>query len=134
MGLHLGLDIFSWFSVGGRLELSSHDARVPPPPDGEYFQLYEGSGEARISLRIGRFSVYGEAALGMAMISTNILESVGLLEPGERFSSKISGGGGLEYQLQNRHYALGAGGAWSILPGFGPMRLWDARAYLRYTY
>ena len=36
--IHVGLDIFSWFSIGGRVGLSSHEATVPPPPEGEYFQ------------------------------------------------------------------------------------------------
>lgn len=134
LALHAGSDLFSWLSLGGRLELSSHEATVPPPPEGEYFQIYSAGGEARLSLRVLRMSVYAEGALGLAAVSTNILEKVDILEAGERFSPMLSAGGGLEYQLQNRHYALGLAGQWSLLSAFERLQTWDGRLYLRYTY
>src|SRR6185503_17600151 len=43
-----GRDLFSWLSLGITLAASSHEATVPPPPEGEWFQLYRGTADARI--------------------------------------------------------------------------------------
>src|SRR5262245_52128564 len=45
LSLHIGRDLFSWLSVGIDLAASSHEATVPPPPKGEWFQLYRGCGD-----------------------------------------------------------------------------------------
>ncbi len=133
-GLRAGLDLFSWLSLGGRLELQNHEADVPPPPEGEYFQLYTGAAEARLGVRFARFALFADGALGLARLSTNVLAKVDLIEPGERWSPLLSVGGGLEYQLQNRHYGLGLAGQYTILSAFESMQSVGARAYLRYTY
>jgi hypothetical protein len=129
-----GLDVFSWFSLGARVELESHQADVPPPPEGEYFQIYAGAADARISVPAGRVGLFAEGGLGLAMMSTNVLAKVDLLEPGERVSPFFSAGGGLEYQLANRHYAFGLAGQWSLYPAWGAMQSVGARLTLRYTY
>src|SRR5215212_3106686 len=41
--IRAGYDVFSFFSVGVRVDMSMHEALVPPPPEGEYFQLYTGA-------------------------------------------------------------------------------------------
>lgn len=132
--LHIGLDVFSWLSIGGRLGLSTHEATVPPPPEGEYFQLYHASGEMRLALRLSWLELFADGSFGGVMISTNVLEKVGTIGPGERLASIITAGGGLEYQLQNRHYALGLRGEWAVMPGFDRATTVSGRVYLRYTY
>ena len=129
-----GLDLFSWFSIGARLDMSTHEATVPPPPEGEYFQLYGAAAEGRLTVRFGPVAVFADGGLGLTMISTNVLGKVGVLDPGERFSPIFSAGGGLEYQLQNRHFALGLGAQWNLMPAFDAMQTVASRAYLRYTY
>ncbi len=132
--LHVGTDLFSWLSVGGRLDLASHEIILDGPPQGEFTQFYGGAGEARLSLSISRIAIYAEGSLGYSMVSTNLLETVNVLEPGERFSPTIGAGGGLEYQLQNRHYSLGVGGHWTAYPEFARISIVSAAAHLRYTY
>ena len=132
--LRAGIDLFSWASLGARLELQNHQADVPPPPRGEYFQLYSGAADARLGFRVGRVALFAEGSLGLAFISTNILAQVDILDPGERWSPLASAGGGLEYQLQNRHYAFGLAGQWMVLSSFAGMQAVGGRAYLRYTY
>jgi hypothetical protein len=68
------------------------------------------------------------------MISSNVLGRVMITEPGERFSLLFQAGAGMEYQLVNRHYALGVAVDGFLLPQFDAIRALDARAYLRYTY
>lgn len=132
--LRLGLDLFSWLSLGGRLGASNHEATVPAPPEGEYYQLYSAGGDARLGFRIGRIGVFADGGVGLAMMSTNVLSKVEVLDPGERFALVLSAGGGLEYQLQNRHYAFGLAGEWSLYGDFAATQTATARAYLRYTY
>lgn len=132
--LHIGYDLFSWLSVGARVETSTHEATVPPPPEGEYYQLYSGGGEGRLSLALGPMALFADGALGLTLISTNILSKVMILDPGEELTVFFAAGGGLEYQLQNRHYALGIAGNWYSLPAFDKTQGVSGRAYLRYTY
>ena len=129
-----GVDLFSWFSLGARAELESHEADVPPPPEGEYFQIYTAAAEGRISVPAGRFGLFAEGGAGFAMVSTNVLAKVELLDPGERVTPFFSAGGGLEYQLANRHYAFGLAGQWSLYPAFEAIQSIGARLTLRYTY
>jgi hypothetical protein len=132
--LHLGYDIFSWLSLGGRIEMSTHEATVPPPPEGEIYQLYGAAAEARLGIPVGPLALFADGALGMTLISTNVLERVMVLDPGEELTPYLSAGGGLEYQLQNRHYALGLAAAWTVMPAFDNSQSIAARASLRYTY
>ena len=43
-------------------------------------------------------------------------------------------GGGLEYQVLNRHYAFGVAGDWLLVPDFDALSAIQARVFLRYTY
>jgi opacity protein-like surface antigen len=133
-GVRAGLDLFSWFSIGAVLAMEVHEANVPPPPEGEYFQIYQGGADGRLSIPVGRFNIFGDGGAGLAMVSTNVLAKVDVLDPGERFSPVFSAGGGLEYQLGNRHYAAGTAVQWQLLPAFAATQSLGARLYLRYTY
>ena len=132
--MRAGYDLFSWFSVGINVAASSHEATVPPPPEGEYFQLYRALGEARLGFRYGRVGLFVDGGAGGAMISTNILGKVNVTTPGETLAFIFAAGGGLEYQLANRHYALGIAGQWLLLPRFNRLAGVTTRIYLRYTY
>jgi hypothetical protein len=134
LNLHIGRDLFSWLSVGIDLAASSHEATVPPPPKGEWFQLYRGCGDARIAGTIARFGLFVEGGAGIAMISSNVLGRVMITDPGERFSIAFQAGAGIEYQLENRHYAVGLAADGFLLPQFDAIRAIDSRLYLRYTY
>jgi opacity protein-like surface antigen len=132
--LRAGVDLFSFFSIGALLAMEVHEANVPPPPDGEYFQLYQGGADGRISVPIGRVNLFGDGGIGLARISTNVLEKVDVLDPGEHYSLYFAAGGGLEYQLGNRHYATGVAAQLQLLPAFAASQTLGARVYLRYTY
>ena len=135
-GLELGLgrDLTSWFSLGIQMAASTHGATVPPPPEGEYFQLYSAAADARLGFRFGRVGVFVDGRFGGSMMSSNILAKVDILEAGERFSLVYGGGAGVEYQTENRHYAVGLTGHWMSLPQFAGIQGIATRLYLRYTY
>jgi hypothetical protein len=134
LDLRVGRDLFSWLSVGIMASASNHEATVPPPPTGQYFQLYRGEAELRVGGRFDSLALYAQGGVGAAAISSNVLGGVGITDPGEHFSIAFSGGAGAEYQLENRHYALGIGGDVFVLPQFATMKAIDMHFYLRYTY
>ena len=134
MSVRLGYDLLSWFSVGVQVAASSHEATVPAPPVGEWYQLYRGFADGRLGGRIGRLAMFLEGGAGAAYISSNVLGKVMVTDAGESFSLAVTGGAGLEYQLQNRHYGFGFAGDWWMLPAFDSMQAIEGRFYLRYTY
>jgi hypothetical protein len=133
--LHLrtGYEPFSWLGLGVRLGLSMHEATVPPPPDQEYFELWDGAATARLQLRAWRIGVYAEGGLGAGYINTNVLDKVGLTDPDSYVSFLVTAGGGIDYHTQNRHFGLGLGADWTTYPTFGAASSLTVRAYLRYT-
>ncbi len=134
LDIRVGRDLFSWLAVGVSLAASNHEATVPPPPERQWFQLYRGGADARIGGRFDRIAAFVEGGAGIAMISSNVLGKVMITDPGERFSIAFHAGGGGEYQLENRHYAIGLAADGFLLPQFAAVRAIDARLYLRYTY
>jgi hypothetical protein len=132
--VRIGRDLFSWLSIGVSLAASSHQATVPPPPEGEWFQLYRAGGDARIGGRFDRIAAFVEGGAGLAMISSNILGKVMITDPGERFSIAFHAGASVQYQLENRHYAFGLAADAFLLPQFASIRAIDSRLFLRYTY
>ena len=134
MTLRLGWEPFSWFALGLHLEGSNHEATVPPPPTGEWFQLYRAQADGRLTARTGALALFVEGGFGAALISSNVLEKVGITSAGQHTTVSLDAGAGLEYQLQNRHYAVGLAGNWFLLPQFAHTQGAEARLYLRYTY
>jgi len=132
--LRTGYDLFPWLSVGVRLGGSTHEATVPPPPEGEYFQLYGAAAELRLQYRFGRIGLFLEGGVGLTMISSNVLAKVDITTPTDDRTASYGAGAGVEYQLLNRHYALGIAGQWTMYHDFGSLYNVGGRAYLRYTY
>ena len=139
IGVRIGRDLFSFLSFGVHLGASSHEATVPAPPEGEWFQLYRAAVDARIGGRFDRLALFLEGGVGAAMISSNILSKVMITDVDEELSLMFQAGAGAEYQLENRHYAIGLGVDGFLLPQFkppdgSPVLALDYRFYLRYTY
>ena len=134
LNFRIGRDLFSWFSIGIYLAASSHEATLPPPSQGQWFQLYRGGGDGRLGGRVNAVAFFAEGGAGLTMISSNILGRVMITDPGERFGLTFHGGGGFEYQLENRHYAVGIAVDAFLIPQFANMKAVDSRLYLRYTY
>ncbi|MCX5740897.1 MAG: hypothetical protein NT062_00185 [Proteobacteria bacterium] len=76
LDLRIGRDLASWFSIGVALAASSHEATIPAPPEGEWFQLYRLGADVRLGGRIDRVALFVEGGLGAAIISSNILGKV----------------------------------------------------------
>src|SRR5690349_7853018 len=79
MNLRIGRDVFSFLSLGIYLAASSHEATVPPPPEGQWFQLYRGGVDARLGGRFDKLALFVEGGLGASMMSSNVLQKVMIL-------------------------------------------------------
>ena len=134
LSVRVGRDLFSWLGLGVTLAASNHEATVPPPPTGEWFQLYRGAATVRLEGRLSRIALFAEGGAGIAMISSNVLGKVMITDPDEKFSIVFQAGAGVQYQLENRHYAIGLAADGVALPQFASIRAIDTRLYLRYTY
>lgn len=134
LSLRIGYDIARWLSIGAHLAASSHEATPPPPPEGEWYQLYRAEADGRIGWQFDELGFFVEGGAGLAYISTNVLAKVGVTDPGENVSISFNGGGGLEYQIANRHYAFGLAADWWLMPEFDALTGVEGRVYLRYTY
>jgi hypothetical protein len=134
MSIRIGYDLFRWLSVGVHASTSSHEATVPAPPEGEWFQLYRAHADGRLGARWGAVGLFVEGGAGVAYISSNVLGKVMVTDPGEDLALAFQAGGGLEYQLLNRHYAVGVAGDWFLIPQFAALGGVEARVFLRYTY
>ncbi len=132
--VRLGYEPSRWLALGGRAAASTHRATVPAPPEGEYVQLYHVGGDARVQVPVGALALFVEGFAGISVISSNVLAKVGIVDPGERWTVSMAAGAGLEYQLDNRHYAFGLAGDWQTLPQFDALQALSSRVYLRYTY
>lgn len=134
LGVRVGRDLFSWLSLNVHLAASSHEAIVPPPPEGEWFQLYRGAADLRLTGRIDKLALYAEGGVGLVMISSNVLGKLMITDPGEELGLMFGAGAGFEYQLENRHYSVGLGVDGFFVPQFAKMSGLDSRVFLRYTY
>src|SRR5262249_14182839 len=90
-----------------RVAGSPHEASVPTPSVGQFFQLYEIGLDIRAAGQVGAFGLFVEGGGGWSFISTNILDSVGVTEPYRHHSPYIGAGGGIEYPTDNPRHALG---------------------------
>jgi hypothetical protein len=131
--LRSGYDLFTWLSVGGRFDVTMHEATVPPPPVGEYFQFWNLAATARLSLRIQRIALFAEGGLGLGYVNTNVLDKVDLTQPDEYLSPLFTAGGGLDIHTRNRHFSYGLGADYTTWTGFGPAQGITVRLYLRYV-
>ena len=74
MDLRVGRDLFSLLSLGVvRRRVEPRGDRAAPP-EGEWFQLYRGGGDARLGGRSDSVAFFLEGGAGATMMSSNILE------------------------------------------------------------
>ena len=134
LDLRLGRDLFSWLSVGIYADAASHLETVPAPPSGEWFQLYHAGADARITVPLSRIALFVDGGLGVAVLSSNVLDKVNISTPGKYYSVELHAGGGGQYQLENRHYAIGLAADAFLEPQFASVKQISGRLFLRYTY
>ncbi len=131
-GVRLGYDIFRFMDVQVHVTGGSNDADTPAPTSGQAFQTLLYTGELRFTARFRRVGLFAEGGAGVAQLTSNVLDLVGITD-GQRFSLAVVGGGGIDYHTLNRHFSVGLDADYVWMEGFSKTSSLTASAYLRYT-
>jgi hypothetical protein len=132
-GVSAGAQFTSWLHLGVAVGTSLHEATVPPPPDQEFFQLYTGAAQVRLGFRVGRVGIFVQQQSGVGIISTNILDDVGITQPDRHWSPFLGAGGGLIIHTGNPRFSFGLGGDWAMYPTFDSLQTVNVRLFVRYV-
>jgi hypothetical protein len=125
-GVRFGYDLFRWLAIEARVAGSSSDAKLPPPVVGQSVQTY------LLKLQIRRVGLFAEGGAGVAEVSSNILDLVGITE-GHRISLAVTAGAGVDYHTLNRHFSVGLGADYVWMESFAQSSAITTDVYLRYT-
>jgi hypothetical protein len=131
-GVRIGYDLFRFLAVQAHILGASQDTNTPPPTFGQSFQTYVYAGEAKVTVQLRRFAIFAEGGAGLLQLSSNVLDQVGVTH-GSRFSLAILAGGGLDYHTLNRHFSVGVGADYLLMPSLTGGHAIIANVYLRYT-
>lgn len=135
IGTRLGYDIFRFFAVQVHGLGSTHLTKANGRPQGDQLlQTYQATVEAKLTLRFGQLSLFGEGGVGLLKLSTNILHEVDGIEPTYRTGLQYGGGGGLDYHSLSRHFSIGLRGEFYVLRELSNSKDIVATTYLRYTF
>jgi len=132
VGARAGYDIFSFFAVQLHLLGSTHQSQGDTPIAGQLLQVYQGTVEGKLTLRLVQWSFFVEGGLGAARMSSNLLYARGLAKYRTGFT--YGGGGGIDYHFLSRHFSIGVRGDFYVLSDVTSSRDVATTMYLRYTF
>jgi hypothetical protein len=132
VGARAGYDIFSFFAVQLHLQGSTHQSQGDTPIAGQLLQVYQGTVEGKLTLRLVQWSFFVEGGLGAARMSSNLLYARGLAKYRTGFT--YGGGGGIDYHFLSRHFSIGVRGDFYVLSDVTSSRDVSTTMYLRYTF
>jgi hypothetical protein len=138
IGTRLGYDIFRFFALQVHGLGSTHLTKANGHPQGDQLlQTYQATAEAKLTIRFGQMSLFGEGGVGLLKLSTNVLhETAGTnpVEPTFRTGLQFGGGGGVDYHSLSRHFSIGLRGELYVLRELSNSKDIVATTYLRYTF
>ncbi|HEX3698536.1 MAG TPA: adventurous gliding motility protein CglE [Polyangia bacterium] len=133
LGGRVGYDLTRWLAVQAHAIGSTHETRFDGMPQaGQIIQLYQGTAELKVTVRIVQTSIFVEGGGGVARLSTNILETVGGSD--QRNGLTAGGGAGVDYHSLSRHFSLGLRAGYFWLRDIKGSEQVTATTYLRYTF
>jgi hypothetical protein len=134
IGARVGYDVFRFLAVQAHGLGSTHLTKASERPQGDQLiQTYQGSLEAKLSLRFGQLSLFGEGGVGLLRLSTNLLYVLGV-EPQFRTGLMAGGGAGVDYHSLSRHFSIGLRGELYWLRDLRSSKDLIVTTYLRYTF
>jgi len=132
VGARIGYDLTRFISVGVHVMGSKHQSQGDTPIAGQLLQMYQGTLEAKLTLRWVQWSLFAEGGAGAARMSSNLLYARGLAR--YRTGLTTGGGGGLDYHFLSRHFSVGLRGAYYVLGDVTSSQNVTTTIYLRYTF
>jgi hypothetical protein len=144
IGARVGYDVFRWLAVQAHTLGSTHETKGDGPWAGQLMQTYQGTVEAKATLRFGQFAAFAEGGLGAARWSTNLLNTLDTsgkmfcIEPNclAKYRTGFTAGGSLggDYHSLSRHFSVGVRAGMFWLKHVTSSEDLIATAYLRYTF
>jgi hypothetical protein len=133
IGARLGYDVFRWLAVQAHGLGSTHVTRANGRPQGDQLlQTYQATVEGKLTFRLQQLSFFGEGGLGVARLSTNLLNQLGLAR--YRTGLQYGGGAGIDYHSLSRHFSIGLRGELYVLRDLSNSEDVVVTTYLRYTF
>ena len=134
IGVRLGYDVFRWVALQVHAAGSTHTTSFPGmPQSGQILQLYQGTGELKLTVRFGRVSASAMGGAGLARLSSNLLGTTGLTEPDVQNTLVMLGGLGADYHTMSRHFSFGLSSSFAKYQRLNTTGAISATAYVRYT-
>jgi hypothetical protein len=135
MGARLGYDLLRWVALQVHAFGSTHTTRFAGAPQaGQLLQLYQGTAELKLSVRIGQVSAAATGGIGLCRLSTNLLGTAGLTDPDVQSTSLMLGGLGADYHTLSRHFSFGLGATFARYQKLHTTGAVAATAYARYNF
>jgi hypothetical protein len=134
-GVRAGWELARWVALQVRGAGSTHAVDVSGQPQvGQLFQVLQVTGELRLGVPIGAWTIGLEGGAGRARFSSNVLGTAGLTDPGVRASLSYGGSLGLDYHSRSRHFSGGLLAGLDKLQRLKTTGLLQVAGYLRYTF
>ena len=133
VGARIGYDIFRFLAIQAHLVGSTHQTQGDSAIAGQLLQMYQGTVEGKLTLRLVQWSFFAEGGLGVARLSNNLLYAL-RIEQKYRTGFTAGGGGGVDYHFLSRHFSVGLRGGYYVLTDVGNSRDGLVTVYLRYTF
>jgi len=133
VGARVGYDIFNFFAVQAHVVGSTHQTQGDSAIAGQLLQMYQGTVEGKLTLRLVQWSFFAEGGLGVARLSSNLLYAL-RIEQRYRTGFTAGGGGGVDYHFLSRHFSVGLRGGYYVLTDVSNSRDGLVTIYLRYTF
>lgn len=130
--VRVGYDVLRWLAVYGKLGGATFGSSAPPPYDQQVQQLFAYTAEARAQLQLRRWGLWASGGVGMAHLTNNLLELVGVTG-GHRFTAAVGAGVGVDFHTLNRHFSVGVAVDYLWLAQFDDSHAVTMALYLRYT-
>jgi hypothetical protein len=135
LGARVGYDLLRFVAVQAHVLGSTHGIDAAEgPTTGQLLQLLQVTGELKLTLPLGAWSLSALGGAGRARFSSNVLAAAGLTDPGVRVSLIYGGALGVDYHSRSRHFSAGANAGFTKLERIATTGAVNATAYLRYTF
>lgn len=132
VGARVGYDFVRFFALQAHLVGSTHQTQGDSAVAGQLLQMYQGTVEAKATLRLVQLSFFAEGGLGFARMSSNLLFALGIAR--YRTGITAGGGAGVDYHFLSRHFSVGLRGGYYVLTEVHNSRDGMVTTYLRYTF
>jgi hypothetical protein len=135
LGVRAGYEFARWVALQASLASSTHPLDATAGPQvAQLLQLTHATAELRLAIPLGAWSIFAQGGAGRARLSTNILGTTGLTDPGVRVSLIYGGSAGVDYHTRSRHFSCGLTTGFAKFEAIKTTGAITSTAYLRHAF